>query len=359
MHLKQFFRWNKIYIEAGLFQFSEFLCKMVIKRLSLPFWIYKNDTSAETKKKNSHYCNQAPYCMQHARKTDLLQKELNWHKHNRKDLNLQPLHCGKQLHKEACSMQINQISHDALKKQLHSQSKPCDKHLRSLGRFKPRACQDKERQHTYFYRVKPVLCHREGCCIGASKETCTMATPLWCRTRLGEGWWYDQHNAMASLVYSWTKALASHPHKQWNHHDLWAASPKAVAGSQGTDWGVAGLQQAPSQEPGKRSQNHSCDRELRPHTHLGYVLYKFQYYLGSNFTHTAALGRLCCINTTWKKGGLCMAPDTIPRHTVQPQLRENTSAIMICFNLSHLNLLLIYIRFTVNFFEFFLNASIC
>lgn len=72
------------------------------------------------------------------------------------------------------------------KKQPHSQSKPCYKHLWSLGRFKTRACQGKERQHTYFCRVKPVLYNREGCCIGASKEARTIATPLRCWTRLGE-----------------------------------------------------------------------------------------------------------------------------------------------------------------------------
>lgn len=105
--------------------------------------------SAETKRFLSHYCNQAPHCIQYARKIDLLQEELNWHKHNRKDFNLQALHCGKQLHKEACSMQINQILHDALKKQFHSRSKPCDRHLQSLGRFKTRACQGKERQHIF------------------------------------------------------------------------------------------------------------------------------------------------------------------------------------------------------------------
>lgn len=61
--------------------------------------------------------------------------------------------------------------------------------------------------------------------------------------------------------------------------------------------------------------------------HSGYALYKFQYYLGSNFIHTAAPERLCCSNTTWKRGGLCMAPDTIPRTTVQPEPRGNKFAI--------------------------------
>lgn len=42
-----------------------------------------------------------------------------------------------------------------------------------------------KKDSTYFCRVKPVLYNREGCCIGASKETCTMATPLGCWARLG------------------------------------------------------------------------------------------------------------------------------------------------------------------------------
>lgn len=54
--------------------------------------------------------------LQYTSKTDLLQKELNWHDHNRKDFNLQALHCGKQLLKQARSMQINQIFHAALRK---------------------------------------------------------------------------------------------------------------------------------------------------------------------------------------------------------------------------------------------------
>lgn len=88
--------------------------------------------------------------------------------------------------------------------------------------------------------------------------------------------------------------------------------------------------------------------------HSGYALYKFQYYLGSNFTHTAALERLCCSNTTWKRGGLCMAADTIPRTTVQPESRGNNKKI--CLKFSHLNLFFICTSLTVNLFWVFFKC---
>lgn len=77
--------------------------------------------------------------LQYASKTDWLQKELNWQNHSRKDFNLQTLHCGKQLLKQACSMQINQIFHAALRKtnSIHK-GKSRYKHSQSLGRFKAR-----------------------------------------------------------------------------------------------------------------------------------------------------------------------------------------------------------------------------
>jgi len=123
--------------------------------------------------------------LQYASKTDLLQKELNWHNHNRRDFNLQALHCGKQLLKQACSVQINQIFHAALTNSTHKR-KPHYKHPQSLRRFKARVSWGKERQHTYFWMAKQVLCNTQVCFIGASKETRTMATPLWCWTHLGK-----------------------------------------------------------------------------------------------------------------------------------------------------------------------------
>lgn len=125
MHLKKVFRWNKIYIEAVnvILVFRVSLQNDYKTPVITSLNLQARHVSRNKKKSCSHYCNQAPYCMHYARKTDLLQEELNWHKHNRKDFNRQavesnfnPLHCGKQLHKGACSMQINQIFHDALKK---------------------------------------------------------------------------------------------------------------------------------------------------------------------------------------------------------------------------------------------------
>lgn len=75
--------------------------------------------------------------VQYANKTDLLQKDLNRHNHNRKDFNLQALLCGKQLLKQACSMQINQIFHATLTDYIHK-GKSRYKHPQSLGRFKAR-----------------------------------------------------------------------------------------------------------------------------------------------------------------------------------------------------------------------------
>lgn len=137
------------------------------------------------KQKKFSFSLKQPGTLLHVTKTDLLQKELNRHNHNRKGFNLQALHGGKQLLKQACSMQINQIFHAALRKtnSIHK-AKAHYKHFQSLGRFKARVSWGKERQHTYFWMVEQVLYNTEVCCVGASKETCTMATPLRCWTHL-------------------------------------------------------------------------------------------------------------------------------------------------------------------------------
>lgn len=82
---------------------------------------------------------QAGTLLHYARETHVLQKEWKWHNHNRKYFNLQALHCGKQLLEQACSMQINQVFHAALRKtnSIHI-GRSCYKHLQSLIRFKAR-----------------------------------------------------------------------------------------------------------------------------------------------------------------------------------------------------------------------------
>lgn len=71
------------------------------------------------------------------------------------------------------------------KKQFHSRSKPVTNISKVWEGSKPEPAKVKK-DSTYFCRVKPVLYNREGCCIGASKETCTMATSPGCWTHLGK-----------------------------------------------------------------------------------------------------------------------------------------------------------------------------
>lgn len=168
-------------------------------------------------------------------------------------------------------------------------------------------------------RVKSVLCNREGCCIGASKETRTTATPLRCWTHLGE-------TEGAITTIPWPACL--HLNKSFCF-----SSPQTVR----PPWFVMCLSQSSGRFPrdglrGSRTETSTVTGTGQTHSnpflwqgaetthHSHYALYKFQYCLGSNFTHTEALGRLYC--------SLCMASDTIARHTVQPELRENKSTIM-------------------------------
>lgn len=121
--------------------------------------------------------------LQDTSRTASLLKALHWHNHNRKDFNLQALHCGKQLFKQAFSMQINQIFHTALRK-TNSMHK-------ARFRYKRLWCVERfswgnERQHTDFSLVKRALHNMEVFCIDAPEETRTVATPLWSSTHFGK-----------------------------------------------------------------------------------------------------------------------------------------------------------------------------
>lgn len=151
--------------------------------------------------------------------------------------------------------------------------------------------------------MKQVLYNTEVCCIGGPKETPTVVTSLQCWTHPGktDGAFHPPPQLVLSATAQ--KLLPLVPTVE----PSWSVSPKAAARSQGTGCGVAGWQQPQPQEPGKCSEIHSCDKELRPGTHSSYVLYKFQYYLRVDFTHTMALGRLQNVCVSARQSGESVA----------------------------------------------------
>lgn len=143
---------------------------------------------------------------------------------------------------------------------------------------------------------------------------------------------------------------------------------KAAACSHGTGCGVARLQQAQLQEPGKHSQIHTCDKELGARTHSGYVIQISVFPRGWLHTHNSfgeATKCLCLSNAAWRKHGPCTSRDHTKARSVTRVKRkwacnnEKISLKLSCLNLFRLKLCFYRSNRTFGGFFSWKNASVC